>query len=129
MKYFSWEVITMQTEINYKLLGKRVVAKRTEHNLMQKDLAEKLGIAVNHLSDVERGVKKPSLELLVRISSQLDTPVDYFLMDSPHICCQYVINDEIASVLKECNPQALQIICQLAKGMVEFQNSVITKDE
>lgn len=119
----------MQTEINYKLLGKRVVAKRTEHNLMQKDLAEKLGIAVNHLSDVERGVKKPSLELLVRISSQLDTPVDYFLMDSPHICCQYVINEEIASVLKECNPQALQIIYQLAKGMVEFQKSVITEDE
>lgn len=119
----------MQTEINYKLLGKRVVAKRTEHNLMQKDLAEKLGIAVNHLSDVERGVKKPSLELLMRISVQLDTPVDYFLMDSPRICRQYLINEELASSLKECTPQALQFICRMVKEMVEFQNSVIPKDE
>lgn len=68
----------MQTEINFKQLGKRVIAKRTERNLMQKDLAEMLGIAVNHISDIERGVKRPSLELLMRISSFFDTSVDCF---------------------------------------------------
>ena len=31
----------MQTEINYKQLGKRIVEKRKEKNLLQKDFAEK----------------------------------------------------------------------------------------
>lgn len=119
----------MQTEINFKQLGKRVVAKRLEKNLMQKDLAEMLGIAVNHLSDIERGVKKPSLELLMRISSFFDTPVDYFLMDMPHSCCSYAINEELATILQQCSPESLKVIYQLAKEMVEYQDSIIHKEE
>lgn len=70
----------MQTEINYKQLGKRIQEKRKDMGIMQKDMAVAIGTAFNHLSDVERGTKKPSLELLMRISAYLDTPVDYFLM-------------------------------------------------
>lgn len=119
----------MQTEINYKKLGKRIVAKRSEKNLMQKDLADKLGIAVNHLSDVERGVKKPSLELLMKVSCLLDTPVDHFLMELPHACCSYAINEELATVLKQCTPQSLKIIYQLAQSMVEYQDSIALSEE
>lgn len=129
MKIFSWEVIIMQTEINFKQLGKRVVAKRTERNLMQKDLAEMLGIAVNHLSDIERGVKRPSLELLMRISSFFDTSVDYFLMDQPHACRSYAINEELATILQQCSPESLKLIYQLAKGMLEYQDSIIHNEE
>ena len=72
----------MQTEINYQQLGQRVREKRKAMNVQQKDMAIAIGTATNHLSDIERGRKKPSLELLMRISSFLDTPVDYFLMDN-----------------------------------------------
>lgn len=119
----------MQTEINYKQLGKRIVAKRNDRNLMQKDFADMLGIAVNHLSDVERGVKKPSLELLMRISYLLDTPVDHFLMDLPHACCSYAINEELAAILKQCTPQSLKIIHQLAQNLVEYQGSIEVREE
>ena len=74
------EVILMQTEINYQQLGQRVREKRKAMNVQQKDMAIAIGTATNHLSDIERGRKKPSLELLMRISSFLDTPVDYFLI-------------------------------------------------
>lgn len=119
----------MQTEINYKQLGKRIVAKRSDRNLMQKDFAEMLGIAVNHLSDVERGVKKPSLELLMKISYLLNTPVDHFLMDLPHACCNYAIDEELAAILKQCTPQSLKIIRQLAQSMIEYQDSVGVREE
>lgn len=119
----------MQTEINFKQLGKRVVAKRTEQNLMQKDLAEKLGIAVNHLSDIERGVKRPSLELLMKISSFFDTPVDYFLMDQPHACRSYAINEELATILQQCSPESVRFIYKTAKNMIEYQDSIIHKEE
>lgn len=118
----------MQTEINYKQLGKRIAAKRMEQNLLQKDFAELLGVAVNHLSDVERGVKKPSLELLMRISCLLDTPVDFFLLDFPHVCCQYIMEEELASVLEQCSPQSLKLIWEIAKKVVEYQETTATSD-
>ena len=58
------EVILMQTEINYQQLGIRVREKRKSMNIQQKDMAIAIGTATNHLSDIERGRKKPSLELL-----------------------------------------------------------------
>ena len=54
----------MQTEINYQQLGQRVREKRKAMNVQQKDMAIAIGTATNHLSDIERGRKKPSLELL-----------------------------------------------------------------
>ena len=119
----------MQTEINYKQLGKRISDKRNEQNLMQKDLANMLGTAVNHLSDIERGVKKPSLEMMMKISYLLDTPVDYFLLDSPHSCRSYMIETELASVLEQCTPQSLKVVHGLAERMIEYQNSILPKDE
>ena len=88
------EVILMQTEINYQQLGIRVRKKRKSMNIQQKGMAIAIGTATNHLNDIERGRKKPSLELLMRISSFLDTPVDYFLMDNPYLCQSYSINSE-----------------------------------
>lgn len=119
----------MQTEIDLLQLGKRISEKRIEKNLMQKDLANMLGTAVNHLSDIERGVKKPSLEMLMKISYLLETPVDYFLMDSPHSCCDYIIQTELASLLMQCTPQSLKVIYCLAERLIEYQKSILPRDD
>ena len=101
----------MQTEINYQQLGIRVREKRKSMNIQQKDMAIAIGTATNHLSDIERGRKKPSLELLMRISSFLDTPVDYFLMDNPYSCQSYSINSELAATLRKCSPPIVDGHC------------------
>jgi len=119
----------MQTEINYKLLGERIIKKRISMKLKQKDLANMLGTAVSHLSDIERGVKRPSLEMLMKISYILDEPVDYFLKDSSHACRKYIINEELTPILKGCTPHSLIIISNLAKNMIEYQNSALTRED
>ena len=123
------EVILMQTEINYQQLGIRVREKRKSMNIQQKDMAIAIGTATNHLSDIERGRKKPSLELLIRISSFLDTPVDYFLMDNPYSCQSYSINSELAATLRKCSPQSLMVIATLAQSMVSYQQSMMPSDD
>lgn len=119
----------MQTEINLLQLGKRISDKRNEKNLKQKDLANMLGTAVNHLSDIERGVKKPSLEMMMKISYLLDTPVDYFIMDSPHACRKYLIEVQIAPLLEQCSPQSLNMIQDIAARLIQYQKSILPKDE
>ena len=60
----------MQTEINYQQLGQRVREKRKAMNVQQKDMAIAIGTATNHLSDIERGRKKPCV-----ISWPITTPI------------------------------------------------------
>ena len=43
---------------------------------MQADLAEKVGITPQHLSAIIDGVKRPSVEVLVRIAESLHVKVD-----------------------------------------------------
>lgn len=119
----------MQTEIDYQKLGCRIRDKRKSKGIQQKDMAIAINTAINHLSDVERGRKKPSLELLMRISAYLDTPVDYFLMENPHSCKGYLINAELASTLRQCTPQSLMVISNLAQNMIAYQQSMTDEEE
>lgn len=119
----------MQTEINYKQLGNRIVEKRKENNLMQKDLADMLNVSINHLSDVERGKKRPSLKLLMQISCSLNTPVDYFVKDMPNACCDYIINGELAIILEQFTPRSLLLIQKMAQEILEYQNSIASIEE
>lgn len=122
------EVIILQTEVNYIQLGRRIREKRLEKGMKQQDMAVAVGTATNHLSDVERGRKKPSLELLMRISSLTDTPVDFFLMDNPHSCRSYCINEELAATLEQCSPQSLVVISNVAQSMITYQKSMGSRE-
>lgn len=51
-----------------------LVAKRKELGMTQEKLAETLGISQAHVSDIEKGKKKPSLQIAVKMSIVLRDP-------------------------------------------------------
>jgi transcriptional regulator with XRE-family HTH domain len=55
--------------------GRRLRTIRLERRLTQEQLAELLGISVDFLSLIERGINAPSFETIERISSRLDIPI------------------------------------------------------
>lgn len=48
---------------------------RVFHDLKQNELADKLGISKSHLSEIEKGVKTPSLDLIERYSQEFGMPI------------------------------------------------------
>lgn len=54
---------------------------RKKAHLSQQELAEKCGIATNYLSEIERGQKFPSVELIEKISEKLSIPAYLFFID------------------------------------------------
>lgn len=60
-------------------IGARVSSKRKEQRFTQEALAQKLGISTAYVSQLENGQRKPSYSLLIKLSSELDTPISYFL--------------------------------------------------
>jgi transcriptional regulator with XRE-family HTH domain len=55
--------------------GARLHALRLERRLTQEQFAELLGISVDFLSLIERGINAPSFEKLEQIADRLDVPV------------------------------------------------------
>jgi TRAP-type C4-dicarboxylate transport system substrate-binding protein len=59
-------------------IGTRVRDARKSLNLRQSDLAERVGIAGSHLSDIERGMLMPTIPTLEKIGEALNRPLEYF---------------------------------------------------
>lgn len=51
-------------------IGKLIEVYRTNRGLTQEELASRLGLTRGYLSDLERGVKHPSIPTLARICNR-----------------------------------------------------------
>lgn len=59
-----------------KRVGKRIKQRREQLGLTQEQFAEKLGVATNYISTIERGASFPRYEKLVAIINALETSAD-----------------------------------------------------
>ena len=55
--------------------GNRLKAIRLDRNLTQEEFAELVGISVDFLSLIERGINSPSFDVLERAATRLSVPV------------------------------------------------------
>lgn len=105
------------TEINVKIdfvkVGRRIQKARKLRRMTQNDLASKCDCSSNHLSAIENGTNKPSLEMIMKISIALEKSVDYFLMDSSRVSKAYLIDDQIIERLNKCETRTLQLIIKI----------------
>jgi transcriptional regulator with XRE-family HTH domain len=60
-------------------LGGKIKKLRKNKHFTQGELADKVGISSNHLSNLERGIFQPSIEVVKRLASELDLHVDSLL--------------------------------------------------
>lgn len=64
-------------------LGSEVRQLRKARQLTLKDLSEETGISLSHVSAIERGVSKPSVDVLQAIARALDVTPDWFFARRP----------------------------------------------
>ncbi len=75
--------------INQISFGKKIRENRTKLGISRSELAEKLGVSVNFLGDIERGLKLPSIPNLILIANVLKVSIDSLLCDSlDNIFCE-----------------------------------------
>jgi len=66
-------------------IAKALKKIRISYELTQTELAQKLQIGKSHLSEIESGMKKPSVALLLRYSEVLEVPLSSILFLAEHI--------------------------------------------
>ncbi len=70
--YFSYKIMTeggdkMTENMEQNTLGLRIAECRRKSNLTQEELANRLGVTPQALSQYERGTRYPDIELLKRL--------------------------------------------------------------
>ena len=101
--------------MDYYRLGQQIRKYRKINNMSQEQLAEKAGISVTHMSHIETGNTKLSLQVLVDISEALEVSVDDLLSTSTHPREQRY--QDIMSVMDTCSPQQIKIITDIIKSV------------
>jgi len=67
--------MTLKTQPEGEIFGRRLRELRLERNLTQDALAQIVATSKAFISDMERGVKVPSLTMLLRLAHALDCGV------------------------------------------------------
>ncbi|MCZ6521866.1 MAG: helix-turn-helix transcriptional regulator [Bacteroidetes bacterium] len=76
----------------------RLKNKRKENGLSQEKLAQLLGVSTGTVGGYEIGKSFPSIEVLVKISTILETSIDYLIQGHSH---EYPENSSEVDKLKE----------------------------
>ena len=80
-------------------LGKRIRESRISQGYTQQDLADRAEIGVVYISEIERGIKMPSLNTFIKIIDALDISADYVLRDEVPSGKEYVCSEVTEKLL------------------------------
>ena len=111
----------MLPEIDFEKIGQRVKQARIDKGYTQAELGEIIGCSNNHMSHIETGQTKVSLSLLLKLSYALDTDLNFFLMDTPYLEKESIIDSEIADKLSHCSPSTLLSVNKISDILLEQQ--------
>ena len=70
-----------------RAVGARIKARRKQFGLTQAEVAQKLGIASQSVTNYESGKTDPSIRNLISLSAVLGVSTDYLLGRSVNACC------------------------------------------
>ena len=103
------------SKIDMKELGTRIREARTKCGLSQMDLADACSISVPYVSEIERGKKCFSVDILLRIAQALQVSTDWLLrIDFPKT--KYTYSEEAFSVFEDCTPDEAKVLLDLLKS-------------
>jgi len=85
-------------------MGIKLREARKNKDFTQKMLADAVGVTEMYISQLERGMKLPSLALFIQIINALDISADYILRDTVHTGKDFVY-EEVAELLDGLTPK------------------------
>ncbi len=110
----------MNNDLDFKKIGSRIQQYRLKNNLTQTELAELIGTNQKHLSRIEAGYHRSTLDTIVAISRSLHISVDSLIADfedSTDESTLKLILDEIRGM----SPRQLEMLRENIKTIKKFE--------
>ena len=101
--------------LDYTEIGKRIARRRKELGLKQSEVEEKADLGYKYLSNIERSISIPSVEVIMRLAVALDTTPDEFLIGTLSHDNQEWKN--ISEMLRPMNAKQLSLAKSFLTGL------------
>jgi len=109
----------MDTDFDFKALGKRIKEARIAKDWTQADLAAKANMSTSHISSIERGNSEFSVRYLALLVNALDMPVGKVLYDE--LTSSEIGEKLISDIICDCEPWEVRF---LADCMAALKDSI-----
>ncbi len=99
-------------KLDYAAMGKRIKRLRREQRLSQERLAELIDVSTPHMSNIENGKTKFSLQVLIDLANALNTTPDVLLLDQmkSQDKTRCMVIEEIDRELSDCTMAQMTLI-------------------
>jgi len=104
--------------LDYNKLGARIRELRLYKKMTQERLAENVNVTSKHISNIENGASKVSVETLINIANSLNTTMDFILQDS--IICDGGLEKEITNLLKDCSKEKKERLVEYLRAAIKI---------
>ena len=82
-------------QIDLVEIGKRISTERKRNNITQEQLAEKMNVSIQMISNLERGNKAIKINNLLNLSQILGVSTDYILTGNKNLSEKSAISDKL----------------------------------
>ena len=108
------EVVEMEVEIDFKVIGQRIKEARKLKGLSQDKLSEEIDVSPAYISRIERGTSEVSLKRLVQIAKALNCSVEYLVGGTIPKANNY-LNRDLYETLSNCSPSKQRLVYNIAQ--------------
>ena len=98
--------------MDYYAIGQRIRKYRKAQGLSQETLAERVNISTTHMSHIETGNTKLSLQVFADLVDALNVSADSLLYDASDFSKQTAYQ-EITDILDQCTPAQAQALKEI----------------
>ena len=100
-------------------MGDRIKETRRKHHWTQDQLAEKVDVSLEYISEIERGLKTPSMQVFIKLVEVLDVSADYLLRDT--VSTRNLYGDkQIGARLERLTPKQRVALMALIDTYIEY---------
>jgi transcriptional regulator with XRE-family HTH domain len=103
--------------IDFDLIGKRIQSERKKQGFTQEHLAELLDVSVGYVSQIERGISKPNLEMLAAVSNHLHCDIAYIISGSTKAEESYLLS-ELSSIFEKLTAKEKNVVLSLMESLI-----------
>lgn len=108
--------------IDYKVVGRRIRYYRLDRGITQEELAFQINTSAAYVSNIERGIKKPSLQKLSEIAEVMHVTVNDFIYNSYHTNAAF--DNDLQYMISLCDPEKQRVI---TKNIAEILQTFLTE--
>ncbi len=113
-------------DYNYIETGNRIKLRRQELKIKQYELASSINISDNHISSIERGCEKPSMDNFIAICEYLKVSPDYLVLGEMH---PRNVPLNILDKLQLCSDEDVELVQEFVELLVKRNSKNYLKNK